>query len=87
MNWAIAQALAMVQALLVKQKLKFFDGIDVDRVREKDQEIRDKIQQNMSQQLLSQKPQIQFDYNNFSGDIKIRDGREQQEMGQEEKSR
>lgn len=33
MNWAIAQALGMVRAVLIRKKLKVFDGIDIDMVR------------------------------------------------------
>lgn len=61
----------MIRALLVKQKLKLIDGIDVKKIRERDLELRDRI--NNQGQVMNQSPSLQFDYDSSSGNIKVRD--------------
>ena len=48
-----------------------FDGIDVRKIIAKDMELRDKI--NNQGQVMESNPSLTFDYDNMSGNIKVRD--------------
>lgn len=44
LNWQISQFLSVVQFFAMKEKLKIFDGLDMDRLRQRDEELKIKMQ-------------------------------------------
>lgn len=69
LNWSIAQLLSMIQFFLVKEKLKKFDDLDMDAIREKDIELKNLF--NSGQSIV--RPELQFDFDETNGDIKVKD--------------
>lgn len=69
LNWYIAQTLATVQFFYFKRKLKMVDGLDIDQIRQKDQELKAKM--NNGQSMVN--PDLKFDFDQTSGNIKVQE--------------
>lgn len=69
LNWQIAQFLSVLRFFIVKEKLKAFDGLDVDEIRRKDLELKMKF--DMGQSFIQQ--ELDYDYDEVNGDIKVID--------------
>lgn len=44
LNWHIEQSLALTQFFFIRQKLKWFDGLDMEAIRQKDLDLKLKMQ-------------------------------------------
>ena len=74
-NWGISQLLSVSQFFFYRAKLKKFDGLDLDEIRQKDSELRIRMAENGGggQQLLSAtEPEIQFEFDQQTGNVKAK---------------
>lgn len=57
----------MVQFFLIREKLKKFDGLDIEEIRLKDEQLRLRMEDGQS----INNPSLIFDFDHTSGDIKV----------------
>lgn len=69
LNWHVAEILAATQFLFMKEKLKLMDGLDIEAIKQKDTELR--LKMDGSHQLNLE--ELEFDYDNSSGNIKVQE--------------
>lgn len=70
LNWVIAQQLAMVQFFFIREKLKKFDGLDIEEIRLKDEQLRMRMEQGGES---INNPYLNFDFDHNSGNIKVQE--------------
>lgn len=66
-NFLIAQQLAVLQFFIMREKLKKFDGLDIEQIRQKDLELKTKMQNGETMQ----SPNLIFDFDQDNGNIKV----------------
>lgn len=67
LNLFIAQQLAVLQFFLMREKLKKVDGLDIEQIRLKDQELKAKMENGETMQ----NPNLRFDFDSNNGNIKV----------------
>ena len=68
-NWYIAQILSISQFFFYREKLKKIDGLDLQEIRQKDEELRSRMRNTRPQTMPASEPELQFEYDQQTGSV------------------